>query len=45
MNRDDDSVARRVVASAADEPVMALFVLVLLCMAVGFLVVGLFVLL
>ena len=37
----DDSVLGRLVAGAAGEPVMALFVLLLLVMAAGFLVVGL----
>lgn len=37
----DDSVLRRLAAGAAGEPVMALFVILLLVMAAGFLVVGL----
>ncbi|QLG29197.1 hypothetical protein HUG10_17405 [Halorarum halophilum] len=35
------SILGRLAAGAADEPVMALFVLLLLVMAAGFLVVGL----
>ena len=35
------SVARRLAAAAADQPVLALFVLLLVAMAAGFLVVGL----
>ena len=41
MSADDRSVPRRLLAGAADEPVMALFVALLLLMAFGFLLAGL----
>jgi hypothetical protein len=37
VSADGDSVPRRLVGAAADEPVLALFVLLLLVLAVGFL--------
>lgn len=41
MSADGGPVARRLMAAAADEPVLALFVLLLLVMAVSFLIIGL----